>query len=402
MIGNKISVIIPVVRPESANRCIDSINKHLPGAEIVSRIDTERIGCPKMVNLLTKDSTREWVMFLGDDTELLDGSESAIENAINEIGWGVIGLNTQPGNPKAHWIAHRKMLDILPENVFFPEEYEHCWCDDELFDIANENGKWFFAEDARILHHHPVNQGTVDHFYEESYSANRCKHDKTVYYKRKRARKKGGIAVGFPLVDDTVPVQFFTSFACMEKPDQYTLLVPQFPHGPWTGSLADARNSLVQQALDEGCSHLLMLDTDQIYPTDTLKKLLSHGKDVCGVRVHRRWMPFDPIFLRGDIGTYQSVPDDEMYSGDLIQVDATGTGCLLFDMDVFLKVNQPWFEFTMKNGKPVGEDIFFCSKARKEGVNIFIDTSIEVGHLTTMVVNKTLHQICKTMNARVK
>ena len=402
MVGSKISVIIPVVRPESAKRCIDSINKHLPGAEIVSRIDTERIGCPKMVNLLTKEATREWVMFLGDDTELLDGSESSIENAINEIGWGVIGLNTQPGNPKAHWIAHRKMLGILPENVFFSEEYEHCWCDDELFDIANEHGKWFFAEDARVKHHHPVNQGTVDHFYEESYSANRCKHDKTVYYKRKRARKKGGVAVGFPLVDDMVPVQFFTSFACMEKPDQYTLLVPQFPHGPWTGSLADARNSLVQQALDEGCSHLLMLDTDQIYPTDTLKKLMSHGKDVCGVRVHRRWMPFDPIFLRGDIGTYQSVPDDEMYSGDLIQVDATGTGCLLFDMDVFLKVNQPWFEFTMKDGKPVGEDILFCSKARKEGVNIFIDTSIEVGHLTTMVVNKTLHQICKTMNARVK
>ena len=402
MIGNKISVIIPIVRPESANRCIDSINKHLPGAEIVSKVDTERIGCPKMVNILTKESTREWVMFLGDDTELLDGSEISIENAINEIGWGVIGLNTQPGNPKAHWIAHRKMLDILPENVFFAEEYEHCWCDDELFDIANENGKWFFAEDARILHHHPVNQGPVDHFYEEIYSADRCNHDKMVYYKRKRARKKGGIAIGFPLVDDRVPVQFFTSFACMEKPEQYILLVPQFPHGPWTGSLADARNSLVQQALDEGCSHLLMLDTDQIYPNDTLKKLLSHGKDICGVRVHRRWMPFDPIFLRGDIGKYQSVSDDEMYSGNLIQVDATGTGCLLFDMGVFLKVNQPWFEFTMKDEKPVGEDIFFCSKARKEGVNIFIDTSIEVGHLTTMVVNKTLHQICKTMKARVK
>ena len=214
-------------------------------------------------------------------------------------------------------------------------------------------------------------------------------------------KKQQKIAIGFPLVDDRVTVQFFTSFACMDKPCEYTLLVPKFPHGPWTGSLADARNSLVSQALDEGCSHLLMLDTDQVYPADTLSKLLSHGVDVCGVRVHRRWMPFDPIFLRGDIGRYKSVSEAEMYSGDLISVDATGTGCLLFNMDVFLKVDRPWFEFGVNDGKPVGEDINFCSKARSAGVNIYVDTSIEVGHLTTMTVNKTLHQICKQMTSKI-
>lgn len=403
MITDKISVIIPVVRPESADRCIESVKKNLPGAEIVSAVDVDRIGCPRMVNLLTKEATREWIIFLGDDTELVDGFDIALEVAVDKLeqGWGVVGLNTEPGNPKAHWMAHKKMLDILPDGVFFPEEYQHCWCDDELFDVASENDLWVFAEDAIVKHYHPVNHGPVDNFYVVSYSDERCIHDKRTYYQRKRARKNGGVAIGFPLVDDRVPVQFFTSYACMDKPDQYTLLVPQFPHGPWTGSLADARNSLVQQALDEGCSHLLMLDTDQVYPADTLTKLLSHKEDVCGVRVHRRWMPFDPIFLRGKIGKYQSVSEDEMYSGDLIPVDATGTGCLLFDMDVFLKVNPPWFEFGSSNGKPVGEDINFCSKARQAGVEIFVDTSIEVGHLATMQVNKSLHQICKKMTANM-
>ena len=212
----------------------------------------------------------------------------------------------------------------------------------------------------------------------------------------------GGLAIGFPLVDDRVPVQFFTSFACMEKPESYRFLVPQFPHGPWTGSIADARNSLVQQALEEGCSHLLMLDTDQVYPADTLTKLLSHQKDICGVRVHRRWMPFDPIFLRGDIGKYESVPDDEKYSGDLIRVDATGTGCLLFDMNVFLKIDSPWFEFGMHEGRPVGEDINFCSKARTAGIEIFVDTSIEVGHLATVQIDRFFHEICKHMNPKLE
>ena len=403
MITDKISVIIPVVRPESADRCIKSVKKYLPEAEIISAVDVDRIGCPRMVNILTKEATREWILFLGDDTELVYGFDIALNAAVEKLeqGWGVVGLNTEPGNTKAHWMAHRKMLDILPDGVFFSEEYQHCGCDDELFDIASENALWVFAEDALVKHHHPVNKCASDEFYESAYSTDRKSHDKETYYQRKRARKKGGIAIGFPLVDDRVPSPFFTSFACMEKPDQYTLLVPRFPHGPWTGSIADARNSLVQQALDEGCSHLLMLDTDQVYPADTLKKLLSHKKDVCGVRVHRRWMPFDPIFLRGNIGKYKSVSEDEMYSGDLIPVDATGTGCLLFDMDVFLKVAHPWFEFGLNNGKPVGEDINFCSKARQAGIEIFVDTSIEVGHLTTMQVNKSLHQICKKMKSNM-
>jgi hypothetical protein len=113
-------------------------------------------------------------------------------------------------------------------------------------------------------------------------------------------------------------------------------------------------------------------------------------------------MPFDPIFLRGEIGKYKSVSDEEMYSGNLIEVDATGTGCLLFDMDVFLKTDKPWFAFSVHDNKPVGEDIYFCSKARENGVKIHIDTSIEVGHLTTMEVNRFLHQICKNLTPKTK
>jgi hypothetical protein len=111
-------------------------------------------------------------------------------------------------------------------------------------------------------------------------------------------------------------------------------------------------------------------------------------------------MPFDPIFMRGDIGKYVSVPDEEMYSGKLIDVDATGTGCLLFDMSVFDQVEMPWFKLDIQDGKPVGEDIYFCSKARKAGVRISIDTSIEVGHLTTIEVNRWLHQICKHIQVK--
>lgn len=407
MISEKISVVIPVVRPESAERCKASVKAHLPHAEIVAAVDVERIGCPKMVEILVKESTREWVLFLGDDTEIEEGFEQALEEALSTVDedwFGVIGVLTQPEDENAHWMAHKKMLDLLPGGCFFSTEYEHCFGENELRDVAIENGRRIFAEGARVKHHHPVNYGAEldDEFYESAYAGDRFARDKATYIRRKRERMGEKVAIGFPLVDSQVPVQFFTSYACMSKPDTYTLLVPKFPHGPFSGSLADARNSLIEQAQMEGAKYLLMLDTDQVYPDDALVKLLSHKVDICGVRVHRRWMPFDPIFLRGEIGNYKNVSDEEAYSGDLIEIDATGTGCLLFDMKVFDKVEYPWFAFEKREGKPVGEDIYFCSKARKAGLRIFVDTSIEVGHLTTVEVNRFLHQVCKHIKPKVK
>jgi len=406
MISKKISVVIPVVRPESAERCIESVKKHLPGAEIVSAVDVDRVGCPVMVNRLVKGSTRELVLFLGDDTEVMEGFEQALEatlSTVDEDWFGVIGVLTQPDNESAHWVAHRKMLDVLPDRQFFNEAYEHCFCDNELTDISNELGRRLVSKEATVKHYHPINYGAeqADAFYKYAYSGGKFARDKVTYIRRKRERRGEKVAIGFPLVDVNVPVQFFTSYACMSKPDTYTLLVPKFPHGPFSGSLADARNSLIEQAQEEGAKYLLMLDTDQTYPADTLEKMLSHRVDICGVRVHRRWMPFDPIFLRGDIGSYENVSDEEAYSGDLIEIDATGTGCLLFNMEVFDKVEYPWFKFGKKDGKPIGEDIYFCSKARAAGLRIFVDTSIEVGHLTTVEVNRFLHQVCKHIKPKV-
>jgi len=401
MLSNKVSVVIPVVRPEKAKVCIAAVEKYLPGAEIISEVDKNEIGCPKMVNMLTEKTTRDWVLFLGDDTEIQDGFELALEKSLEllpEDWWGLVSIETEEDNYKAHWMAHKKLLSVLPDNQFFNEVYQHCYCDEELADISEEHGRRLIVKGTKILHHHPCNGGSKedDKFYQKAYGDDKYLIDKKTFIKRKRGRL-GKIAIGFPLVDSNVPVQFFTSFSCMEKPSEYTLLVPQFPHGPFSENIADARNSLVEQAQREGAKYLLMLDTDQVYPPDTFTKLLSHKVDVCGVRVHRRWMPFDPIFMRGDIGEYESVPDEEMYSGDLIDVDATGTGCLLFDMEIFDKLSHPWFAFGRKDGKPVGEDIHFCSKARKEDIRICIDTSIAVGHLATIEVNRVLHQICKHM-----
>ncbi len=198
------------------------------------------------------------------------------------------------------------------------------------------------------------------------------------------------LGIALPHTDDTISKQFFLSWLMMEKPD-YMFLIPKFPQ-----NIDAVRNDLVLQAIEEKCTHLIMMDTDQVYPSDTITKLISHKKPIVGAVVHRRYPPFDALLYRGKLGKYYHIPDEEIYSGKLVDVDATGTGCILYDMQVFKKIPYPWFKIRrQKDGKPIGEDIGLCSKLKKAGFNIFVDTSIRIGHMAKMVVDENTYRLYK-------
>ena len=399
-----ISVCIPTIRLEKAARCIDAVMNEGIKVEVLADEDIDRIGCPKMLKRLVEKSTGTMVMFLGDDTIPKPGFIKAAlkDMATLPDGWGVVGLNSQKSRHAAHFLADKRMLRLLPDGDFFNTAYRHCFCDHELSDIAEENGRFIFSDDSVIVHDHPIftkEPGDADYLrvYDQAY----WKHDQRLYIKRKRERLNK-FAIGFPLVDPMIRVNFFISFSCMEKPSNYAFLVPEYPHGRFAETLAEARNSLVEQAQWEGCSHLFMMDTDQVYPADTLTKLRSHGKDICGVLVQRRYPPFDPIFLRREKGggRFYAIPDEEMFSGKLVEIDATGTGALLFNMAIFEKIEEPWFKVEVNPEGRTGEDVYFCMKAKEAGFRIFVDTSIEVDHLTTIAINRSLYEMYKLFNKK--
>jgi hypothetical protein len=432
----RVSIIIPVIRPEKARRCIAAIIEHnlgpdkarfvgtgkrhgeddyqfdflVPGAvelighevEILAVEDSASIGCPAMVAKLTALAEGEHVLFLGDDTIPQPGFLRAAIEAMSTLpdGWGLVGMNDgiHNGALATHWLASKRLLDHLPGGQFFHTGYRHCFCDRELTDVARELGRYVYAPEAKVVHDHPhVTGEAYDEGYKRAYQAEPFDHDQRLYWRRKRERSGFKLGIAFPLADRDVPAQFFVSVLNM-VPDEYCLLIPRFPAGKFADSLCSVRNDLVEQALEKGCTHLLMADTDQVYPADTIEKLLSHEKDIVGVAVHRRWPPYDLIMMRGELGSYTHVPEAECYSGVLVPVDATGTGCLLFDTRVFLDIPRPWFEFGQANGNPVGEDILFCSKARAAGFEIFVDTSIQVDHLTTLRVNRGTREVHRLLN----
>ncbi len=189
------------------------------------------------------------------------------------------------------------------------------------------------------------------------------------------------LGIGVPLSFPMVPSAFFDSFITMEKPNYVYL---RTSHGP----IDSMRNGLVENALANGCSHLIMMDTDQVYQRDTITRLLSHRLPIVGCLVYRRYPPFDPLMLRGELSKYQTVK--EWSPGELVEVDATGTGCVLFETEVFKRMPGPdWFRFRKhEDGSDIGEDIGFFSDARAFGYRVFVDTGCVAGHLSQMIINE--------------
>jgi len=188
-----ISIVIPVVRPDSARRCTLAIERC--GAptghriELIVKEDLEGIGCPYLVRDLVAISTGDFICFLGDDTEPQDGWLHAAMRVMYEQtnDKGLVGLNDGSNHPFAtHWVASRSLLPQL-DGEFFHTGYKHCYCDVELTARCRELGLYSYSEKAKIIHHNPFIDASVprDEFYDRAYSPEVTNHDRELYYNRK-------------------------------------------------------------------------------------------------------------------------------------------------------------------------------------------------------------------------
>lgn len=203
------------------------------------------------------------------------------------------------------------------------------------------------------------------------------------------------VGLGIPLSWHYCHSDFFDSFTMMDKSGIECTMIRAN-----AGPIDEMRNSIVARAKGIGCSHLLFLDTDMAFPQNTLKKLLTHDVDIVGGLCFKRWPPFSPTMFVGEDYNL-TVLDD--YEEGLIEVSATGTACLLIKMEVFDFIEKPYFSFYpvpkgyRNEGKPVGEDVGFCYRAREAGFKVYVDTTIKTEHMTLVGINENLYRLNKKM-----
>lgn len=393
----KISIIIPMIAPDRAARCIAAIraNASIPGVEyeVIAERDTEGIGVPAMTARLTAMTSpdAEFVMFLTDGAlpqpGFLINALAAMERLPD--GRGLVALNdgVWNGTRAVCWLAHKSLHACLPDGQFYSTAYHHDYYDAELTDIAAEHDCYSYAEDARVA-------GEDRHSLEGNKGCETQKDDLRTYRRRKIMRRGPSLGIGIPLVGTFREDDFWLSFLTL-RTSGFRLYVPHIPIGAFTKDISALRNDIVYQALEDGVSSLLLLDTDQAYPPDTVEKLLScaDSADIAVGPVHRRYPPFELMLKRGEPDAYVDVPEEEKYSGEVIPIDAAGTGCMLINTLTFCDLDAPWFELsTTPSGKTLGEDFYFCAKARAAGKRIVADTSIEIGHLARIRIDHMFRQ----------
>jgi len=153
-------------------------------------------------------------------------------------------------------------------------------------------------------------------------------------------------------------------------------------------TIGENRNYCAIQAQRNGSDYLLFIDDDMTFLPNTLEELLSHKKDVVGVNSYSRCLPpSSTVGLMDKDGNYMHPDKHTDYEmkipSRLFKAYFVGTGIMLIKMEVFNKIEKPYFEFIVdKNGQVLhGEDGSFCNKVKQAGMDIWCDPEIECGHL---------------------
>jgi GT2 family glycosyltransferase len=209
--------------------------------------------------------------------------------------------------------------------------------------------------------------------------------------------------IGVP-AQDMVYTAFFKSYTGLEKP-RGTIL-----YSTENVLTATARNKIVEYTLGHKTTKwLFFMDSDMVFPSAALTRLLSHKLDIVGGTYFQRFHPHNIIAYDGPrpspTGGYEylplnatwldhaaqhqaTIPMTAKFTGAItdnappIQVGGIGTGCLLISRKVLEAMSPPWFSYRDDGS----EDLYFCRKAQALGIPIYLDLGLICGHISRQVI----------------
>lgn len=184
------------------------------------------------------------------------------------------------------------------------------------------------------------------------------------------------IAVGISTAEIARYAVFYDSFMHVTPPANVIITAIQARGA----NIAENRNIIAKLALDSNCDYVWYLDDDQVLAPDTLIRLLAHDKDiVSGLYLHRE-PPFSPqVYDRVEGVLYHPRCLNPLERG-LVSALATGAGCMLVKIDVFKKLERPWWRLGQITKDGWGDDLDFCRRAIEAEFKVWCDLDTIVGH----------------------
>lgn len=230
------------------------------------------------------------------------------------------------------------------------------------------------------------------------------------------------LLIYMPLTFRDLPSKVFKSFLEMTGPDIQALLLQKDIHLQYlisdTFPLCRNRNEAVEKARSNKymADYIFFADADQIWPKNTLLKLLEHISDEYPVVSGLYWRKAAPhSCVQGHYSTWNSHENIRktienmgfvdssgnqllfyrpLQDFDTVQpIDVAGCGCLLVKSSVFGKLEIPYFKYfnpyVLEGDYSIShasEEMNFFAKLRKAGIKTLVVPSIRCGHLAEKVI----------------
>jgi hypothetical protein len=211
--------------------------------------------------------------------------------------------------------------------------------------------------------------------------------------KKENTQKGRKTLIAMPTTGFVVPAVVNDLIALTTKSREWSLF-----HTVDNCVIQDARNQAVLRCLESGCDGVVFIDSDQTFPADALDKLKSCNKDIVGYPIVRKAPPYHPNISKWN----EETQEYEVYANypqhNLFKVDYIGMGFTYIRREVFEKMTMPYFDFSWhvnekyKMGdKMIGEDVYFCRKAKELGFNVWANPMTEIGHIGNFEYLPRLH-----------
>jgi hypothetical protein len=402
----------------------------LPNGWQIERLLDKRRGLLATLNHVFETHRDEpWYGFLNDDF------------IVHTPGWDrtLIAAAGSRGmaNSNDGWQGNKRMCGALvfggellrALGWWAPPGLWHCFADDIWEAIGREVNNWKYCGNVLVEHRHHLNgRAANDATYAVGYAKfadDEKVHDAFVAKDlqpaiiRVRALFAPDIAEGAralqyarsrklmiatPIAREVAPQHYLSMIETVGELERIGLsYAVQTVIG--SSNLPRARNELCARFLASNCTDLLFIDDDiRFSPTAVLRLLSSEQAFIAGVGRKRSDVPTTDLgswcthFLPGSDGALVS----DGRNG--IEVMRVGTGFLKLKREVFetlIKANPDWkrpgrhdmpekvranyyrfFAFAEDNDE-MGEDYVFCDRWRAEGGRIWIDPSLDLGHIGT-------------------
>lgn len=188
----------------------------------------------------------------------------------------------------------------------------------------------------------------------------------------------------------------------------HAMMVQSYPSNTAIGhflmcnkEVGEARDRLVEESLKCGAEFMWFVDDDTAPPyfaaSSLIYELRQHPEvDVIGGIYCLKSLPPAPLVYRGNgHGEFW-----DWTVGDVFEVTAIGTGCMMIRTAIFKTLPRPWFLTSLVVPEPneehivaegMTDDIYFCEKARAHGHRILAHGGVLCDHWD--IENKTAYRL---------